>query len=284
MDRMNWIIGDIHGTSRPLKALVDVITRTDPAAQLIFAGDYVNRGPDSRGVLDYLLTLRNARFVRGNHDDVFDYLLSGSSVVADIPDDPCTVFFWFLDQGLDRTLMSYGVEVAQLERLARRCSSRLLKQTLAAVPQAHRDFFRNLSLIIEEDEFFVAHGYVNPDSPAANGFSATAATDAEFRRETLWSRPTDDQVAQEKPWIRVGYMGHTPVNNYEPPLFQGKMVPIHGPKMVLLDTAAAMHPEGRLSAICHETGWLIQSDRDGNISRPGDDMKAANEVPAPQND
>jgi serine/threonine protein phosphatase 1 len=267
---MNWIIGDIHGMLGPLRALVDAINAHDPKAQFIFAGDYVNRGTESKGVLDYLPTLKNARFLRGNHDDVFDFLLSGKSVVADIPDDPCTVFFWFLDQGLDRTLLSYGIEFAQLERLARRCSARLLRQMLRVVPHEHCDFLRELPLVIEEDEFFVAHGYVDPESPAEKGFAAAQLWDDEFRRQTLWNRPTEEQIAQPKKWTRVGYFGHTPVSNFDPPLFMGRMVPLRGNKMVMLDTAVGVNPEGRLSAICHETGLILQSDRDGKIIRPDD--------------
>ena len=68
---MNWVIGDIHGMLRPLRALVDRVRRADPGAALLFVGDYINRGPDSKGVIDFLLALDGARFCRGNHDDIF---------------------------------------------------------------------------------------------------------------------------------------------------------------------------------------------------------------------
>ena len=267
---MNWIIGDIHGMLRPLRALVEVITHTDPAAQLTFAGDYVNRGPDSRGVIDYLLTLRNCRFVRGNHDDVLDFLLSGKSVVADLPDDPCTVFFWFIDQGLDRTLESYGIDYADLQQMARRCSPRVLRRMFDVVPPAHREFLRTLPLVAEDKAFFVAHGYADINAKNEVGFGAHSAADPEFRRQTLWNRPSDEEILLPKAWARVGYFGHTPVNNFDPPLFDGQMVPLRGPNMVMLDTAVAMHPDGRLSAVCHETGSVVQADRQGQVIRPGD--------------
>jgi len=73
---VRWIVGDIHGMALALKGLVDGVSKSDPAAEWIFVGDYVNRGPDSRGVIDFLLKLANARFCRGNHDDVFDVLLT----------------------------------------------------------------------------------------------------------------------------------------------------------------------------------------------------------------
>lgn len=262
---MNWIIGDIHGMLRPLRALTGAIAAADPQARLVFAGDYVNRGPDSRGVLDYLLTLKDARFVRGNHDDVFDYLLSGKSAVADIPDDPCTVFFWFIDQGLDRTLESYGIDYADLQFMARRCSRRVLKAMFDVVPKPHREFMRTLPLVVEDKDFFVAHGYAEVSAGNEFGFGAHNACDPEFRRATLWNRPTDEQILLPKAWTRTGYFGHTPVNNFDYPLFEGSMVPLRGPKMVLLDTAAAMHIEGKLSAVCHETGQVLQADQVGQV-------------------
>ena len=79
---MRWVVGDIHGMLRPLRSLVGHVTAKDPAAQFLFVGDYVNRGPDSRGVIDLLLSLQDegrAKFVRGNHDDIFDMVLSGQT-------------------------------------------------------------------------------------------------------------------------------------------------------------------------------------------------------------
>ncbi len=49
----------------------------------MFVGAFVNRGPDSRGVIALLMSLPNARFVRGNHDDVFDQVLSGVSYAGE---------------------------------------------------------------------------------------------------------------------------------------------------------------------------------------------------------
>ena len=49
---MRWVIGDIHGMLRPTEALIGCILGRDASARFIFVGDYINRGPDSRGVLD----------------------------------------------------------------------------------------------------------------------------------------------------------------------------------------------------------------------------------------
>lgn len=60
-------IGDVHGCSRELKDLLDKLEVTDED-HLVFLGDLVNRGPDSRGVLDQVHRLKNATFLLGNHE------------------------------------------------------------------------------------------------------------------------------------------------------------------------------------------------------------------------
>jgi serine/threonine protein phosphatase 1 len=63
-------IGDIHGCRTALETLISFVNPTSDD-QFIFLGDYVNRGPDSRGVIEFLLNLKNSHrcvFLRGNHE------------------------------------------------------------------------------------------------------------------------------------------------------------------------------------------------------------------------
>lgn len=60
-------IGDIHGCADELQDLLDQLNLTDPD-HLIFLGDLINRGPNSRGVLDIVKSLKNASFIMGNHE------------------------------------------------------------------------------------------------------------------------------------------------------------------------------------------------------------------------
>ncbi|MDD2964628.1 MAG: metallophosphoesterase family protein [Bacteroidales bacterium] len=70
-----WIIPDVHGYLETLKSLVDYQIRPSSSDTLYFLGDYIDRGPDSKGVLDYLMSLRDrgikARFLKGNHEEYF---------------------------------------------------------------------------------------------------------------------------------------------------------------------------------------------------------------------
>ena len=58
---MRWIVGDIHGMVQPLATLLLQTRKHDPDAQFLFVGDYVNRGRDSRNVIELLIRLPSRR-------------------------------------------------------------------------------------------------------------------------------------------------------------------------------------------------------------------------------
>ena len=265
---MNWVIGDVHGMYFPLRRLLDAVHAADPDARLVFAGDYVNRGPDSRKVIDLLLSLTHARFCRGNHDDIFDLVLHGScSAPKAAGGNPAAAYQWFMDYGLDRTLHSYGLSWDWLKATAADPTDDRLEHLSAVVPEPHRRFIRGLPAVVEGDDFFVTHGYWPPARrcypPALLDVSATA--DADLRQTMLWGRYTPDEIQfAEKPWNRRGFVGHTPVHTYFPDPANAPMVPIVGPKLTLLDTACALLPWGRLTAYCAEEDRIIQFTHDAD--------------------
>jgi serine/threonine protein phosphatase 1 len=68
-----YAVGDVHGCLKELKALVTQVLRDDPDARFVFLGDYVDRGPDSKGVLDYVMAMESetqAVCLKGNHEDM----------------------------------------------------------------------------------------------------------------------------------------------------------------------------------------------------------------------
>ena len=156
---MRWIIGDVHGMLKPLDTIVNEISKTDPQATLYFVGDYVNRGPESRGVVDLLLTLGNAKFIRGNHDDVLDQILHGT-YFAENPSrgDRFMAFQWFLEHGLFETLTSYGVSREQISRVIRQRNNESMQSIFDLFPESHRLFIRSLPVFIEDDDLFIVHG------------------------------------------------------------------------------------------------------------------------------
>jgi serine/threonine protein phosphatase 1 len=139
-------IGDIHGCRRALDALLERVA-PGPEDLLITLGDYVDRGPDSRGVLDRLLELHAAgRLValRGNHEEM----------LCDARSSRETFHLW-LECGGRQTLRSYGIEQptqADLERL----------------PDAHWVFLRHVCRNWYETETHIfVHANVYSDIPLA---------------------------------------------------------------------------------------------------------------------
>lgn len=98
------VIGDIHGCSKTLSCLLAAI-RLEPTDTLYLLGDYIDRGPDSRGVIDIILMLQNEGFdirpIRGNHEEMM-LLAIRSGIFEDLLD--------WLENGGDATLKSYDVD------------------------------------------------------------------------------------------------------------------------------------------------------------------------------
>ncbi len=158
-----YAIGDVHGRR---DCLSDVLARIDadlsarPAAdhRIILLGDYVDRGPDSAGVLEDLIArqTQDKRVVclRGNHDDAFHlFLEEGRHDVAD---------FWLTWGGVE-TLASYGVVVEEDARYLGHAPIR--RAALANVPRTHRDFLRKLPLAARYGDYFFCHAGVRPGVP-----------------------------------------------------------------------------------------------------------------------
>ena len=97
-----FVIGDIHGCLDEMACLVESLPKR-AGDRIVFLGDYVDRGPDSRGVLSYLIDLQaranqDVIFLKGNHEDMLLSYLGFQGVHGDM----------FLINGGDATLASYG--------------------------------------------------------------------------------------------------------------------------------------------------------------------------------
>lgn len=167
-----YAVGDIHGCRDLLARLHDQI-RGDAARStaerfvIVYLGDYVDRGPDSKGVIDLLLNAPLQGFeavhLMGNHE-----LEMLQFVQGDAPR-----FDWLSYGGLE-TLRSYGVELPR--KLAAR---ERIRETFAAVfPDAHREFLRSLRHSYQEGDFFMAHAGVAPGIPL----------DQQIRDDLIWIR------------------------------------------------------------------------------------------------
>lgn len=128
-------VGDIHGCLEPLRNLMAQVAPRE-TDQVVFLGDYVDRGPDSRGVIEYLLDFAKrfpqTVFLKGNHEAMFLDFLEGR--------DP----FSFLANGGQATLDSYAQE---------------------EIPEEHVDFLRKLHLSYETSDFIFVHAGLRPGLP-----------------------------------------------------------------------------------------------------------------------
>ena len=150
---MDYAIGDIHGCLEKLVRLLDRL-HYDPAAdRLIFLGDYIDRGPDSRGVLALLLRLQRENpaniFLLGNHEDNFLTYLHACMTAEGTG-------YWlkepFFAGGGMATLRSYYPQMRDPydERLA------------ASVPPEHVAFLANLQLYWTNAAYIAVHAGVRP--------------------------------------------------------------------------------------------------------------------------
>lgn len=266
---MRWIIGDVHGMRGPLERLLEQVMRVDSRPQFFFVGDFVNRGPDSRGVIELLLTLSDARFIRGNHDDIFDLVINNQCYATNAANgDRLVAFQWFMDHGIDTTFESYGVEYAVLEQCQEKGTIQRLENIVSAVPASHRMFIRNLPSVIEMDDLFVAHAKWDPyESDTAPSLTALLEKDATARHRLLWGRFSEEELGRVKAWKRTGYFGHTPVYAYAASQKTGEllMLPIAGSKLMLVDTGGVLSAAGRLTAFCADDQMFVQVDHFGKV-------------------
>lgn len=157
-----YAIGDIHGHIGLLRhqhALIAVDQAAHGAAPVVHVGDLVDRGPDSRGVIDYLLAGQSRGedwvVLKGNHDRMFQLFVDGDGA-----QDPGlrTDLSWLHPRiGGSSTLASYG-----LRNPGDRPFPPVLAEAKAAVPEEHRAFLRGLPTMYRRGEAVFVHAGIRP--------------------------------------------------------------------------------------------------------------------------
>ena len=215
---MLYAIGDIHGEREMLEELLDRLP-LEPDDRLVFIGDYIDRGPDSKGVVDRLVEVARVRactFLLGNHESMFlDFI--GWRGEAYFGGDA------FLVNGGDRTLASYGYfdqESPEPEKLE--------------LPKEHEEFYRSLNLFHLDGDYLFVHA----------GIGCQLLGEDEVGFALRRTRPEDllwDRASTELPHalgVTIVY-GHTPAPGLE--------VRWNPPFSIGIDTGAVFG--GRLTAI-----------------------------------
>jgi serine/threonine protein phosphatase 1 len=192
-----YAVGDIHGRLDLLDQLLAMILRDDeeqaPVERrtLIFLGDYIDRGPDSRAVIDRMLTGMPRDFetihLKGNHEEI----LLRSLV------DPGTVPMWMANGGIE-TLASYGV--LRKDHTGIPLRAQFLGPALArALPESHLAFYQSLPLTATFGDYLFVHAGLQPGVP----LEQQAEYDLLFIREPF--------LSYRGSFGKVVVHGHTPV-------------------------------------------------------------------------
>jgi serine/threonine protein phosphatase 1 len=154
-----YAIGDIHGCLDQLWALLDVVRKDigDFGGQvhLVFVGDFIDRGPDSAGVIDLLsrgdLPGQHHRFLMGNHEEAMLQVLD---------DDTESMAGWLRFGGV-QTVESYGISRADVYRLGLELPAQLRQ----VVPQSHVAFLRSLEDQVRIGDYLFVHAGIRPGTP-----------------------------------------------------------------------------------------------------------------------
>ncbi|MBR0868756.1 serine/threonine protein phosphatase [Bradyrhizobium tropiciagri] len=189
-----YAIGDVHGRADLLQSLLTVIDadlrRSRPRRAIhVFLGDYVDRGPDSRGVLDLLIHrmwTHETVCLKGNHE-VF---------MLDVLKDPAKLKDWRQYGGL-LTLASYGVTPTLTPTPEEQIE--LIEKLRDAVPEEHLTFMENLPSSFTCGDFFFVHAGVRPGIPL----------DQQREQDLLWIR--DEFLESNERFGKYVVHGHTPV-------------------------------------------------------------------------
>jgi serine/threonine protein phosphatase 1 len=159
---MDYAIGDVHGCLDKIMRLLDLLSYDPADDRLIFLGDYIDRGPNSKGVIDLMLRLQQENpaniFLMGNHEDNFL-----AYVQACMTQEGAT--YWlkepFFAGGGIATLQSYCPGMRDP------CEERLI----GSIPQEHLAFLVDLWLYWANEEYIAVHAGVRPGIPLKQQFA-----------------------------------------------------------------------------------------------------------------
>jgi serine/threonine protein phosphatase 1 len=192
-----YVIGDIHGRLDLLDRLIDAIKRdVDEYGNdclTVTLGDYIDRGPNSRGVIERLLANPfpgNYVALKGNHEAILEKFL----------DQPGVGGQW-RHLGWLETLHSFGVPVASL--MVGRNYDQAAEQLRAALSPKHTKFLASLKTSLTVGRYFLCHAGVRPGVPL----------ERQSEEDLLWIR--DEFLNSKMDFGKIVVHGHTPTDEPE---------------------------------------------------------------------
>lgn len=205
-------ISDIHGNNKTFLDLLDKIALTKDD-ELYLLGDYIDRGPDSKGVIDTIWKLMDDNYrvfcLKGNHEEM--------------------LFRGIAEKGIHQSSIKYG-----------------LMQTLKSfdvknawdIPEIYIDFLRSLPVYLEKNDFIFVHAGLNMLIP--DPFEDTVAM--------LWSRGWESQLNERWLQQRMVVYGHTPT---EKSVIVNQLNQLEGGKYLRIDNGCFYEFHYNKSAFSH---------------------------------
>jgi len=193
-----YAVGDIHGRLDLLEILHHAILEDAQTADglkkiLIHLGDYIDRGPDSFGVVERLIRAPLEGFVsinlKGNHEDFLLRFLKEKKMQSSLLDA------WYMN-GCAETLLNYGIDIHG--RTDWNLEADTIREKLAeAVPESHKKFFKSLKLRHTIGDYLFVHAGINPEIPLSR----------QKNGDLLWIR--DRFLNHPGPFGKIVVHGHT---------------------------------------------------------------------------
>jgi serine/threonine protein phosphatase 1 len=225
-----FAIGDIHGCLKELTLLHKNIFAHDKFEVkkdlLIYLGDYIDRGKNSKEVINQILKLKYKGIkiisLMGNHDQfMIDFLFNKKNNIEN-----------WLNFGLDQTIRSYGIEVVEFikDGFGDDIIDKLRNTLLDNMEKEHINFFKNLEISFLSEKYFFVHAGIDPKKRLED----------QTKQDFLWSRSKeffDKDFKSEKVIVH----GHTPEENI-----------VNNRYRINIDTGCYF--SGKLSSVCLNDG------------------------------
>ena len=221
-----FAIGDIHGC---LNQLVSIHNKIFSYANykkeedlLVYLGDYIDRGPKSKQVIDQVLHLQNdgikSTFLLGNHEEFMcDFLFKKINNLKN-----------WINYGADQTFKSYDIEIVEFikDGFEDHIIDKLREVLIKKLGNEHLDFFNNLQLTYSAAQYLFTHAGIDPKKNLTD----------QTRKDYLWAR-SDDFFHKDFKSEKIIVHGHTPEKDV-----------INFPYRINVDTGCFF--SGKLSCIC----------------------------------
>jgi len=185
-----FAIGDIHGCYNELMLLFKKLPLDPKNDKIIFLGDYIDRGPDSKKVVAQLIEWKKKYphwiFLRGNHEDILENWIEGGQKYQEDEQWSC-----FLANGGIETLESYGYRTSEPSK--------------TGILKAHLDFLlKETEVMHETDDYVFVHAGLIPNDTIENISNLMNET---IIKAILWAR--DDFIDSDWDWGKKVIFGHS---------------------------------------------------------------------------